>query len=281
MSNADAGGIETGEPTNTYSPHIEFFGYGREAQRPLPVDFRQRFQRLSAVIYPQEPIERMGTDGYNPVVIGYAHTGRTEEIEAIKRRLAELKKQNPQLKVIQEIDPQQLQWIREFLEAEAECKVSGTVGGKPTRPDELQRMQDYRRRLQTNNAEHLSLWYLDNGIDVKSIEHPEVKKWIQEDRARGADWGDEEESFGFTRAPDLQPFYTAVRRDIHGIKQINQERPDVISVGSIHALKYDMLLNRNGQRSFYYLDRPFEWETILRHWENIHAQYAQNQTRGR
>ncbi|MBI2595541.1 hypothetical protein HYW46_02270 [Candidatus Daviesbacteria bacterium] len=215
MSDIDASRIETEEQINTYSPHTEFFGYRGDTPHLLPADFRQRFQKLSEGVYPQEPIERMRTDGYNPVIIGYAHTGHTEEIEAIKKKLAELKQQNPQLKVLQEIDPQQLQWMTEFLEAEIECKSSGTVGGKPTRPDELQRMQDYRRRLQSNNAEHLVLWCLDNGIEVKSIEHPDVKKWIQEDRARDTALGDEEESFGFAQAPDLQPFYTAVRRDIY------------------------------------------------------------------
>jgi hypothetical protein len=269
----DARGVESGIPTRPYSPHVEYFGFSKDIARPFPMEFRDRFHRVSEGIYPQESIQQMRADGYNPAIIGYAHTGRPEEIEAIKKKFGELKQQNPTLKVLQEIDPQQLQWIREFLEAETEYKASGTVGGKSVRSDEMERMQNYRRSLQSNNAEHLSLWYLDNGINVTSIEHPDVKKWIQADRVQGI-WGEEEETFGSSRGPDLQPFYTAVRRDIHGLQVTNQERPDVIAVGSMHALKYDMLLEREGQRSFYYLDRPFEWETILRHWENMHGQYA-------
>lgn len=46
----------------------------------------------------------------------------------------------------------------------------------------------------------------------------------------------------------------------------------------MHALKYDMLLERDGHASYYYLSKPFDWETILKHWENIHTQYAQHQT---
>lgn len=273
MLDTDVGRIEIGTGPHIYTPHIEYPGYRGEHPRPFPSDFRQRFQRIEGV-YPQEPIQRMRADGYNPIILGYSHT-TLAELEAIKIKLEQLKLQDPQrtFKALQEIDPQQLKWIREFLAAEAECKEKGTVGGKPARPDELQRMQDYRRRLQSNNAEYLSLWYLDNGVDVKSIEHPDVKRWIQADRTRGI-WGEGEESFGFSRREDLQPFYTAVRRDGHGLLIMDKERPDIVSVGAMHALKYDMLLQRSGQRSLYYLNKPFEWDSIMRHWEEIHARYT-------
>lgn len=267
------GKIETGTQIDIYTPNIEYFGSRKEIAKPFPTDFRQRFRKLSKGIYPQEPIQKMLSDTYNPLIIGYSHAN-TSELEAIQRKLEQLKQQNSKesFRVLQEIDPQQLEWIRQFLQAENEYKEKGTVNGIPCRVDELQRMQDYRRRLQSNNAESLSLWYLENGIDVKPIEHPDVKKWIEEDRSKEVSL--DEEDFGFELGQNLRPIYTAIRRDIHGLQMIDQERPDVISVGAMHALKYDMLMNRDGKNSFYYLDGPFDWEIILKHWENMHKQYA-------
>ncbi len=275
MTDSQAETSETGSRSGGFRPHLEYFGAARGAvPSESPSGFGQRFRQFSEGIYPQGAIQRIHTDGYNPTIFGYSHANVAEEVAAITRRIGEMKQaSNRPLVALQEIDPQQLQWIKDFLGAEAEFNTSGTIGGKTPRPDEKQRLEAYRGKLRSNNAEHLSLWYLDNGIDVKSIEHPDVKKWIQEDRAKGIFGGDEEETFGGYGREDIQPFYTAIRRDIHGIEAIEQVRPDIISVGAMHALKYDMLLDRNGENSYYYINRPLEWGTILKHWEDTHARY--------
>lgn len=268
----DSGGIERGIQPKTYNPHREYFGFPKQSDQPFPTDFRQRFQDSVANSYPTEAIKKLRDSGYDPLIIGYSHASRPE-LEAIRAKLTELKNAGGIKKALHEIDPQQLQHIKDFLAAEAEFKAKGIIRGMQARPDEAQRMQEYRRRLQNIHSENLSLWYLDHGVEVHSIEHPEVKRWIDEDKAKGF-FGDEEETFGSARREDLQPFYTAIRRDIYGLQAIELERPDIVTVGSMHALKYDMLLNRSGQRTFYYQDRPFDWATIMKLWESMHRKFT-------
>jgi hypothetical protein len=51
---------------------------------------------------------------------------------------------------------------------------------------------------------------------------------------------------------------------------IDSERPDIISVGFMYALKYDVLLNRDGRRTFYYLSSHLPWGDILDNWVTAH-----------
>lgn len=46
--------------------------------------------------------------------------------------------------------------------------------------------------------------------------------------------------------------YTDIQRDVHNLQELNQFRPGVIAISTMHALAYDMLLNRDGSRSFYF-----------------------------
>jgi hypothetical protein len=209
----------------------------------------------------------MVSDGYNPTIIGYSHSSPLE-LPPIEKKLEELRAGSEQpLNVGLEIGPKQPGWIRQFLELEAEFKAHGTIDGETASPDETERMAAHRKKLNHHHGEHVALWCLERGIGVESIEHPEVQQWIRQDVYD--DGEDEELGWIDRRAP--QPFHVAIKRDIYGLELIEERRPDIISVGYLHGLKYDMLLNRDGQQSFYYLGLPIRWDNIMQYWKDAHA----------
>jgi hypothetical protein len=208
----------------------------------------------------------MASDGYNPVIIGYSHSSPLE-LPPIEHKLTELQEASEEpLSVVQEMDPRQVEWIKQFLALEVEFEAEGTINSCPPRSDEADRMAAYRKQLNSNHGEHVALWCLEHGLSVASIEHPDVQQWIRQDNHDEA-----EDKFSWIGGRAPRTFHTAIRRDIHGLGLIEEHRPDVISVGYLHGLKYDMLLNRDGQRSFYYMSLPIKWAEIMEHWKDAHT----------
>jgi len=211
-------------------------------------------------------MEALLQDGYNPYVIGYDHPKSLNELPSVKREIEEIRRNHQGvLKVGLEIDYAQVGHIKDFLPLEKEYnetgKINGEVPGK--KPEE------YRRKLTANHSENLALWLLENDIDVITLESPDVRSWINQDKGL---YLVEEDFFGENEPIERQGL-TAIRRDIHGLGIINTQRPDVISAGTAHALKYDLLLRRNGERSFYFLESPLDWQRTLNMWQEVHARY--------
>lgn len=258
---------DTNEPSTValYPQNVELFGVVGSVD-PEPIDFRSRLLDGSAGLYPQDAIESMRDDKYDPVIIGYTH-GNSQEVSSIENKLSELQRDAEKpLSVLLEIDPRQVGWIKDFLSMERDFKATGLIHGSQPRPDEAQRMEAYRQQLRRTHGEGLALWCLDAGMDVSSIEHPDVKDWIAQDRG----YFDEDEEWGFAASQTPREFVTAIKRDAYGLRKMNEVRPDVILTGYMHALKYDALLNRSGQNTFYYLCTTILWQQIARHWEDAH-----------
>jgi len=217
---------------------------------------RARFDQLSAGIYPEEILKRLREERYDPIMVGYEHKDLSN-LPEIQRLFQRIRRENPgrTLKVALEIvPPSRLQDIRELLS-------DGEVDARKT----------FRSKLHHSGA--LALWLLAEGFEVIPIEHPDVKSWIRDDKALRLyeDWNGES-----AKAEAHQESFTAIRRDIQGLSLMDKERPDILSVGVMHGLKYDLLLGRSGERSFYLLEKPLDettWKTVLDIWERVHTDY--------
>lgn len=255
---------EPSSPSPIYRPNIEYFGGVSPIAEGPPSDFQVRARGVIEGQYPNDVIQRIIRNGYDPTIIGYSHA-EPWELNSIIAKITELKTilgHSPML--LQEIDPQQLQWIREFLADEAEYSASGTIrGGQAVQPHQLEGLTKYRAKLKKVHGEAFSLWCLENGISIESIEHPDVQQWINQDKGLY-----EEDSSWLPLSP--REFYSAIKRDRHGLELIEQKRPDIISAGYIHALKYDVLLSRDGQNTHLYMSFPIPWEEIIYHWQSSH-----------
>ena len=250
-----------------FQAHAEYFRTGESKNLIVSIDFRTRIGQVFQDIYPQETINRLLAGGFNPYIIGYAHPEDQADLPAIQKRLSALQQNSPRpLKIAYEIPPAQLQYIRDFLDDEKESNRTGSTRGViPKTPS----FEEYRQRLVRNLAGQLALWLLENGFDLVPIEHKDVQNWIEHDKRL---FPVEEDFFG-EREPVEREFYTSIRRDVNGLAVLEKERPDVICVGTLHALKYDLLLKRNGSRSYYFLEKPLDLEAIFRSEQAVHNRY--------
>ncbi len=217
-------------------------------------------------------------EGYNPVIVGYDHASPRAVVH-ITKLLADFKKVNPQCRIAMEIlPPETYEWITDFLRDEKEYNTHGTIHGKKPAEGLLASLLAYRSTLAKKHGAALLLWLLENKFSVTSIEHPSVLSWISKDEHdhRFAE-GKADRRFG-ALWHQLRPFYTAIRRDIHGLGVLEKEQPDIICVGIYHAMKYDLLLKRDGKRSYYYVSEEFvkkqlEWKLLLKMWKTSHEVY--------
>lgn len=260
--------------TGNLNPHFEYFGEANgQDTKPFPPGEAEEFVKDTADIYSTETIERIKVAGINPVLIGYDHGG-PDKLHRIIEIINQVKEKNPdkKLKVLQEVFPQQVGWIRDFLQLEREFKEHGTIHGTAARPDEATRMQAYREKLTRNKyGEALTLWYLENDIEVLSIESTDVKDWIREDEVK-LHVGDEANEW-LAHSPVTREFFTAVRRDAYGLEQIEREKPDIVATGFLHSAKYDVLLGRDGTQSHYLLNHSFDGPELLQRWKEAHQLY--------
>lgn len=262
---------EPGFPLRAYNPQVEFIGPHNFPSSLItpPSDFRERALGSLAGNYSEEAIQRIIEDGYDPTIIGYAHMPGLVLLEGllVTDELRELKAKNEELRVLQEVEPRQIGWLKDFLADEAEYEAKGTVkGGKVPDEELVENLLAYRVKQQQSLGNFLTLWALENGIDVRSIEHPDVNKWIERDTSAY----EEDEMAWLSAVRPAREVRTAVRRDKYGLEQIDAQRPDVILVGVYHAIKYDMLLDRDGQTTKLFLVTPVRWEEILQEWRRAH-----------
>lgn len=248
-------------PHGILRPTVDFFRSGRQEVIDVPSTFQTQFLTLAEGIYPHGIIKKLKEDEYNPVIIGTDHPRSNNDLPDVKKLLTSLKEKDPTktLKVAHEIIPPiQLQWIKDFPTVVEEYRTKGTIYGKI--PDHTPEDQEaYRAKLNRNHAENLALWMLEQGFEVIPLDSPYVEKWIEED--------------GITTYGDTRQALTAIKRDIYGLQIMAREKPDVITTGSAHALKYDILLGRGGSNSYYFWDRIGDWNDILRLWQAAHTRY--------
>lgn len=253
-----------------FTPEVE----GPTTFEAPPPSLLSECQMLFSKIYPQDIIKRLHESDYDPVIIGYIHshslfpgiTGTFERLATASSR---------QLTVTMEVAPRQPEWFRDFLRDEKEYREHGTIHGKESPEDQVKNLEAYRPKLQRVQSERLCLWLLENRFNVESIEHQDVEVWISADEAR---WRIDEDNLWANdpclgRWTTIRSGYTAIRRDIHGLHAIDNLRPDIISVGLYHALKYEILLGRNGRNSFYFMSGGFDWQALMSMWMEVHRLY--------
>ena len=255
------------------TPNIVWDSLDEAEWKNPPKSFEREIHSLFRGIYPQEKIRSLQT--YNPTIIGYDHrspllVGRIAEL------LSKLRKSQPQCRIAMEIlPPLAHEWITDFLRDEKEYNERGTIHGKKPAEGLVANLLAYRSKLAKNHGEALLLWLLENEFSVISIEHPNVMDWIRQDEhdQRLAE-GKEDVCLGVPWR-HIRSFYTAIRRDIHGLGVLESEQPDIICVGVYHAIKYDLLLKRDGKKSYYFLSEEFvekqlEWRLLFKIWKASH-----------
>lgn len=237
-----------------------------------PSDFTGEIADLFSKIYGSKTSKLQ--NGYNPVIIGYDHNGAG----ALHRNI-ELLRANNGKAAIEVLPPAAFDWIRDFLKDEQEYKERGTIYGKKPDDSIVRQLKSYRSQLVQNHGQGLLLWMLENNFAAISLEHSRVMDWIQEDE-RNSRLATKSSSVGIPWHR-LRPFYTAIRRDLHGLQVLVEEKPDVICTGAYHALKYDFLLGRSGEKSFYLLTERFvrqqmSWGLLVEMWRAAHNLYLQH-----
>lgn len=265
---------------SNFSPNVLYIPHERLQWEKPPPDFIGKILPIFSQIYPFNLVRTLQNDGYNPTIIGYTHAEGLFTAGAILKLLKELDL-DPSVKIALELlPPQQIDWITEFLKDEREYKEQKTIRGKKPSPELVKKLKDYRNKVYESCSSILALcWLCSDYGQLMSIEHPDAVKWIKEDGDRfrsdeGMEW----------LSPPLysRPFYTAIKRDLHGLGLIATEKPDIICVGFYHALKYDLLLDRGGEKSYYILDhgtREINWQLPLREWFSAHKLFLQNQSK--
>ncbi|MDD5634434.1 MAG: hypothetical protein PHW46_04060, partial [Candidatus Omnitrophica bacterium] len=229
-------------------------------------------------IYPKDLLTKMRQDGYDPIIVGYDHD--LINIVNIKAAFKAIREANPgqAISVAYEIIPAiQLQHLKDFVEAEREYAKSGTIRGKKADANTPAKLAAYRNAIKCNkhHAEILALWLLDEGFDLIPINSQDVQGWISEDRDKITSEMGNDYFFDDLVPDSLRPALTAIRSDIYGIEVIERERPHIIAVGSAHAFKFDLLLERDGARSFYFfVGNSFLWDELLDLWRTAHSLYS-------
>lgn len=247
-----------------------------------PVNFteavKSKFAEIVDGIYPNEIVEQMQRDGYNPIVIGSEHNlfDLLPHFVLFTRIRDTLAKQ--EIKVGLEITPPtHLQYIRDFLRDEAEFKQTGKIHSRRPSQKSIELLNTYRSfKLLRHHSENLALWLLENGFNVFALDHEDALKWMRRDQQLPA-FNDEDWLSDFAGTTEYRPSFTAIKRDIAILGRLNTERPDVISWGLYHAIKFDLLMNRDGQNSIYLA--YVNWDRTLQMWTSVHNLYREGKKR--
>jgi hypothetical protein len=245
---------------------------------PVPTaQFFDGLRDLSVGLYPQERIETMRGDGYKPIIIGYEHGSEGNSVQAIEDLFTHFRESDPQrqIKVALEIVPpwalrniksihatkQQLARLKESLE--------------PVDPDLESKIKELEEKAGVNDLatpDHRAMWLLENGFEVIPIEHESVAEWIAESGrlVRNLD------SSEVSSEQVVQQLALGIRREIHGIQVLAEQRPDIIAVGYTHAFKYGAFLDPESNRSFYFFNfdpKEMDWQIYLQNFEKAYAHY--------
>lgn len=234
---------------------------------PTPAWVEADFPLITEGVYPAEAIGRMKKDGYDPYIIGNSHDIAWDFSGLVMHALGE---DTPDalktLKIGLEIMPEQLEWLQDFLHCAHEYKMSGTIRGEIPDDKTADHLLAYESHLSV--TERGTIHCLAAGARVIATEHDEFQAWMEDDRA--------DSLAGENSLADAQPWdgiqdgFTSIRREIHSLGVIERERPDVIIVGTLHALKYDLLLGRDGKRSRIFSIQPLIWTETMRMWQEAH-----------
>jgi len=255
-------------------------------------NIRERFLTMTEGIYPKEVSDRMNQTGYNPIFVGFEggleYGGNPLGWEDISSAFLEIKRANPgqSIKVgIEMIPPINVRAIKNLLKYEKEYAEHGTIQGVEARPgahQDPQKLLNFRERIQKYPSEVMVLWLLEQGFDVMPVDHEDVEDWIRRDneqfRYGGNDpfYNDEEYDWTDMRVgpdPKLRAGYTSIRRNIHHLGVIEEERPDIVAMSYMNILKLDLLLNRDGNRSLYYIGDDYDWKDMMQYWDLSHDEY--------
>lgn len=242
--------------------------FNRIKAYPIPEDVQDRFSRCTKDHYPAEVIDRVRKDGTDPLIIGYEHSETVTPL-VLKTVGSLYSTSGDALRTVaHEIAPEGLGWIVDYLADKKEFDERSTVkNGEVTTPEYATALHEYRRVLLRSQSSTLALKMLENGLQVKPLEHHDIHRWIREDEARNLVEGD---GFLGSRWSELRPAYTAIRRDAHALAVIDAIRPDLITCGFYHALKLDLLLDRDGTRTFLIAFDAPPLDSIMEMWEEVH-----------
>lgn len=228
------------------------------------------FRLAVGTIYASPGLKKLVTSGYNPLIIGYEGES-TETFFLLVRLLVTHVERHKDRVFGLELRPQQLTTYRDFLRAQKEFQKSNTIGGKEPDAATIQQLTKSEVAIKRHLA-GLLFWTLhDLEKRCVALDHPETAEMIARDaRKPGAPDAERDPLW-----PGVRPFYTAIARDLHMIERLVAERPGVICLGFMHALKLDLLLQRDGSRSHYVLFNGFNWQIAVELWERAHRLYAE------
>lgn len=236
----------------------------------ITTQLEEYFCRITAGLYYDNGFARMKRDGYNPVIIGNSHNFYWNFPKLITSAFGGNLPER--LKVGVEMAPQQLGWYRDYLRDVKEYKNNGTIQGEIPAKELVEKLQSYRHSLSGSNNGYLDC--IDVGMDILPLEHPDFQKWIIHDRANPlVEDGEEWSGMGWG---NIQPAFTTISREIYSHNVIERERPDVIIVGYYHALKFDLLMGRDGSRTWIYSMQRFRWPATMQMWYEVHELYRKH-----
>lgn len=253
-----------------YAPKFYFEDLGDAA----PARLEEEFLRITEGIYPTV-VEIMKRESYDPLIIGSSHDFAWDFPKLVKISLGEVSP--AELKVGLEVLPQQLGWLKDYLRDAKEYCEKGTIQGEVPSTETIGHLTAYPRKL--SNTERGTIQCLEAGMDVVATEHDHSRAWINEDHLNLLVEKEESVWAGGMAWHELQPGYSSIRREIHSLGVLEHERPDVIIVGMYHALKYDLLLGRDGASCHIYSTQPLRWNPTLRMWREVHNLHRRKASR--
>ena len=236
--------------------NIDYSPYGLTA----PKHFIERVRQLSEGIYPKNLVEQLNVGEYKPVIIGFEHNPEGTFLAPIKELFQANKDKSPHpIKVAYEIIPvKALDSVKNFLAMGEKVKK---LDAKRANALQLQLKEIKEKLLKSSGPEHLALWLLENGFEVIPIESEALSLTPSNHPSR---------------EDTVKALAMGIQREIYGLGLIARERPDVILAGWTHALKYDILLGRNGDQSFYVLPEDIDWEESLELFEEGYDLYKRH-----
>lgn len=227
---------------------------------------KERFLETGADIYPKQALEEMLRDKYDPIIISYpfADSPLYDYNFIIQPTITELCSTNewtnntpPFHIALGDLPPHYFSLAEEIVREVKQQEYSGLEPG-----------------LQ------LLIWLKQEEYSVSLLEHSNILRWKRE--AEGDRELKKQLLHGESVLEDAGvaiSHYTDIQRDVHNLQELNQFRPGVIAISTMHALAYDMLLNRDGSRSFYFPRLHPEQLVELSLRSEVHSVYRERMKR--
>lgn len=254
-----------------YKPHVAINGMPASRNSlQLPHGFRGDFEAQSNGIYPEDVRIHLLETNYDPVIASFTFSGQSKQLPLIGNQLKGLRPGLPdEAKLLLAISPTSLKRVKDYHAYKAGAQAQSCIEPSEREQEMLQAFED---RINKSLPAALALWGLRSKLDVEAIEHPAVEDWIAQGRRRFP----EEETFGGTNTHRAD-YFIGVKRDGYALSRIGEIRPDVIVVDAARAIKLDMLLNRDGSKTFHHWDKLFRLKPLLDIWKQAHQDYRNEQ----